>query len=294
MYLEKFRIFCDIVELESFSRAASKNSISQSAVSQQLAQLEQDFNASLLNRNTRPFQLTKIGEEFYKTCKEIIGSYSTFKTELNGVNHKPKQVFRVGVESSVCHYHVSAAMKSLVERYSDMNVHVVYEPYGTLKDLIMSKMVDIAIVDFVPQDRGVNVHCSIEEPLVVVCDPANPMFDRGVIQASGLSEGSFFSFPLDSETGKHVKGVFDSLNIRPGRITEYSDSELIMLALLSHNGFAVLPKVAVSNLLYTSGLRELEVVGLNLSRSVSVVSNSDIELAEPIRFFIEYFSKLSC
>ena len=50
MHIETLKIFCDLVELGSFSKTADKHFVSQSAVSQQIAQLELANNCQLLDR----------------------------------------------------------------------------------------------------------------------------------------------------------------------------------------------------------------------------------------------------
>ena len=58
MNIETLRIFCDLVELQNFSRTAEKYGISQSAISQQLAQLELLYKTQLINRKKRPLAAT--------------------------------------------------------------------------------------------------------------------------------------------------------------------------------------------------------------------------------------------
>jgi len=72
MHIETLKIFCDLVELRSFSKTAEKHLLSQSAISQQLAQLELAHKCQLLDRRKRPMELTKEGELLYKAAKDIL------------------------------------------------------------------------------------------------------------------------------------------------------------------------------------------------------------------------------
>ena len=62
MHIETLKVFCDLAELLSFSRTAEKHLLSQSAVSQQLAQLELAHKCQLIDRKKRPIELTKEGQ----------------------------------------------------------------------------------------------------------------------------------------------------------------------------------------------------------------------------------------
>ncbi|MHC4385422.1 MAG: LysR family transcriptional regulator [Planctomycetota bacterium] len=90
MNLESAKIFCDLVELKNFSRTAELHSISQSAVSQQLAQLEIAHKVQLINRKKRPFELTFAGQAFYRACKDILERYDQMHNELSTLSKTSK------------------------------------------------------------------------------------------------------------------------------------------------------------------------------------------------------------
>ena len=75
MHLEALNIFCDVVRHQSFSRGALANSISQSAASQAVRQIERRLGTQLIDRSKRPLQLTPEGKVFFKGCQEIVERY---------------------------------------------------------------------------------------------------------------------------------------------------------------------------------------------------------------------------
>ena len=75
MQVESFRVFRDLVETKSFSRSASLNGITQSAVSQQLRSIEQRLRVPLLERTSKQFALTREGQLLYEASREIITHY---------------------------------------------------------------------------------------------------------------------------------------------------------------------------------------------------------------------------
>src|SRR3972149_5042021 len=105
MHIEILRVFCDLAELKSVSKTAEKNALSQSAVSQQLAQLELEFKCQLVGRKKRPLELTKQGQLLYKTAQDIIEKYEELKNELNvlgasgSVRVNVAAIFSIGMHS---------------------------------------------------------------------------------------------------------------------------------------------------------------------------------------------------
>ena len=64
LMMSKYRVFCTVVELGSFTQAANKLNYSQSAVSQTIKALEQELGTTLVSRQTHRLQLTRDGESF--------------------------------------------------------------------------------------------------------------------------------------------------------------------------------------------------------------------------------------
>ena len=82
MHVENFKIFSDLVESESFSRAAKLNGITQSAVSQQLRAMEKHFSILIVDRSQKQFRLTREGQKLYESAKEILYIYEKLNSEL--------------------------------------------------------------------------------------------------------------------------------------------------------------------------------------------------------------------
>ena len=74
MQIESLKVFCDLAETESFTKAAQINEVTQSAVSQQISTLEKQFKSLLIERSKKNFRLTPEGQVFYEYSKRILQS----------------------------------------------------------------------------------------------------------------------------------------------------------------------------------------------------------------------------
>src|SRR5438046_961703 len=83
MQIESFTIFCDLAQTGSFSKAAVANSITQSAVSQQIRSLENRFRVTLIERGQRNFSLTPEGQAFLDASKQILDIYNNLGDRLH-------------------------------------------------------------------------------------------------------------------------------------------------------------------------------------------------------------------
>src|SRR5689334_14118344 len=85
MQIESLKVFCDLAETESFTKAAQINSVTQSAVSQTISALEKQFKSLLIERSKKNFRLTPEGGVLYEHCKKILQMHESLKSKLQEI-----------------------------------------------------------------------------------------------------------------------------------------------------------------------------------------------------------------
>ena len=103
MQIETLKIFCDLVETRSFSQAAERNFVTQSAVSQQVRTLEGKFKRRLLERvrGRRDLHLTQAGETFYEASREVLRAYEQLQEGMRRQTGTVSGTVRVATVYSV-------------------------------------------------------------------------------------------------------------------------------------------------------------------------------------------------
>ena len=86
MQIETLKVFCDLVESRSFSQAALRNFVTQSAVSQQIKNLESKFEKPLLDRGGRGVTPTEAGRVVYLAAREILDRFERMNMDENGLD----------------------------------------------------------------------------------------------------------------------------------------------------------------------------------------------------------------
>src|SRR5437899_11528590 len=82
MQIESLKVFCDLAESESFTKAAEINNVTQSAVSQQISSLERVFKSLLIERSKKRFRLTREGQVLYDYSNQITATYEALGSKL--------------------------------------------------------------------------------------------------------------------------------------------------------------------------------------------------------------------
>lgn len=114
MSIWKYRYFVDVVDLKSFTKAGKKNFITQTAVSQQIADLEKKIGGKLIDRESGVLVVTELGQIVYDRAKEIIAIDDQMRREIDRYNEK--YVIKVGIDSSINKL-LWFKMQEMIDRY---------------------------------------------------------------------------------------------------------------------------------------------------------------------------------
>src|SRR5262252_4917738 len=87
MQIESLKVFCDLVESESFTRAAQINKVTQSAVSQTITMMERQFKTLLVERSKKHFRMTREGELVYLESKHILQCFEALHSKIQEIKN---------------------------------------------------------------------------------------------------------------------------------------------------------------------------------------------------------------
>ena len=118
------RCFIRVVETGSFSAVARENQISQSAVTRQIAQLEQHFGARLFHRTTRRLSLTDDGQGLLTHARHVVEATDEMETALGRQSNAPTGLVRLGTSIAGGHF-LAPRLPALLARYPGLRVELV-------------------------------------------------------------------------------------------------------------------------------------------------------------------------
>ncbi len=145
--LEQIRYFQSVVQLGSFTAAAEKHFISQSAISQQIRALEHELGVVLLNRKKRSFTLTEAGEYLYKKSLVLVADYDAICRELQRISGNNGELLRIGVLKGYSGNEFQNAVSAFTVQFPDVTVEVTHGNHDTLYELLRNGELDIVLND---------------------------------------------------------------------------------------------------------------------------------------------------
>ena len=291
MQLETLQIFCDLAELLSFSKTAEKNYLSQSAVSQQLAQLEVLYKCQLINRKKRPLELTREGRLLYKTSKQIIESYENFKIELQNYKNDSAKRINVAAIFSIGMHTLPDYIKKFMAAYPNVHVHVEYFGAERIYELVLSNNIDIGLVAVPRKDRRLEIYDFRHEPLVLVCSPNHILSPRTSVDIREVHFERFVGFDKDIPTREWIDAIFARYNLTVRPAMEFDNIETIKRAIEINSGISILPAAAISSELAAGTLQQIKFSNEDFYRPTGIIVRKNRTLSRAAKYFIELLRK---
>ncbi|HEY0838706.1 MAG TPA: LysR family transcriptional regulator, partial [Vulgatibacter sp.] len=153
MQLETLKVFCDVVDSKSFSKAARINRVTQSAVSQQIRALEKRYDRKLLDRAPRAIQPTPAGEKLYEAAREVLAHFDSLEARMRAESEEAEGPVTLATIHSVGLHEIQIHLKELLRRYPKVNVRVAYRRSDEVYDAVAGGDADVGLVAYPREKR---------------------------------------------------------------------------------------------------------------------------------------------
>ncbi len=291
MHIETLKIFCDLAEQLSFSKTAEKNFLSQSAVSQQLAQLELTHNCQLVSRKKRPIELTKEGQLLYRASRDIIDRYEQLKSEINTLKSSGESRINVAAIYSIGMHTLPEYVKKFMVKYPKVNVHIEYFNAVKIYELVLAGSVDIGLVAVPKRDKRLDVYDFEDEPLVLVCSPKHPFAKESEIDVHRIQFETFIAFDADVPTRSWIDNILQRYGIVVRPVMEFDNIETIKRAVEINSGISILPETALIQEFKSGTLKGLPFSNEHFTRPTGIILRKNSIKSQAARYLIELLRK---
>ena len=289
MHIETLNVFCDIVEMGSFSKTAEKHLLSQSAISQQLAQLEVLHKCQLINRKKRPIELTKPGQLLYQAAKDMLERYEQFNIELNTLKSTSNYRLNIAAIFSIGMHELPNYVKRFMVSYPNVNVHIEYMDADKIYELVLSGEVDIGIVAVPKRDRRLEVYDFEEESLVLACSPKHTFSKEKSVDVHKLQFERFVAFEKGLPTREWIDVQLERHNVVVRPVMEFDNIETIKRAVEINSGVSILPEKTIIQEVSNRSLVAIPFADIQISRPTGIIVRKGRVLGQAGRYLIELF-----
>lgn len=286
MHIENFKIFSDLVESQSFSRAAKLNGVTQSAVSQQLRAMEKHFNVLIVDRSQKQFRLTREGHELYKHSRDILHLYDKLVADLQEMRKEVSGTIHISTVYSIGLHELPPYLKSFMLEFPDVNVRVEYRRSNMVYEDVLHNSFDLGLIAYPAKMRQLEIVPFQKDRLVLICAPSHPFAQRRSITLAELPGQPFIAFDADIPTRKATDAVFREAGIEVEPSMEFDNIETVKRAVEIASGIALIPQTTIQNEIRQGLLCAVEIKGKPIYRPLAIIYRRGRVLSPALKKFI--------
>ncbi len=286
MHMKVLKVFCDVVGLRSFSRAADENGISQSGASQMVHQLEEHLGVRVLDRSKRPFVLTPEGVVFHEGCRKLVQRYYSLEEEVRSLHAEVSGRVHVASIYSVGLSHMNQIVQMFLRKQPKANVRVQYQHPQRVYELVESDQVDMGLVSYPKPSRNLRATPWRSEPMLVVCAPTHPLADRESVRLAELDGMTMVGFDADLEIRLELDRELAARDVAVKVVMEFDNTETIKRAVEIDAGFSILPAPTVEREVRAGSLRAVSISDVRLQRPIGIIQRKGKELGQTASRFL--------
>jgi DNA-binding transcriptional LysR family regulator len=286
MQIESLKVFCDLAETESFTKAAQINNVTQSAVSQQISSLERVFKSLLIERSKKKFRLTREGQVLYDYSKQIIQTFDSLHSKLQEIKDIISGTVRVATIYSIGLHDLPPYLKKFLKAYPTVNVHVEYRRSNQVYDDVLGNVVDLGLVAYPVRDLKLEIVALRKDKLVLISHPGHPFSKLKNVKLKDLSGQKFIGFEPDIPTRRAIDKILKDQSVTVQHVMEFDNIETVKRAVEIDAGIAIVPHSTIIQEVSKQTLAEVIIEDADFYRPLAAIYKKNKVLSPAMKQFL--------
>ncbi|MEV8415236.1 LysR family transcriptional regulator [Streptomyces niveus] len=258
MELQQMRYVIAVAEMSSFTKAAQRCLVVQSALSHQIARLEKELGARLFERTSRRVRLTPAGAAFLPAARQCLDAAERAAAEVAAAVGEVRGRLAVGLIPSVAAVDVPAALREFHQRHPKARISLTVGASDELAEQVRQGDIEVAFlgIPVTARPRGVMARKLAEERLVAVVSPDHPLADETSVDLHRLSSEVFVDLPAKTAGRAQSDLAFTAAGLTREVAFEVTNADYLTRLVGAGLGVALLPPTYAEGL---AGLTTIEV-----------------------------------
>lgn len=282
-------------ELNSFTKAAQKLSLTQPAASQHVRQLEKELGVTIFVRGEGNLKLTSEGEIVIKYAKRIVSLYQNLQQSLKDERRHARKI-TVGIT----HTSESNIMVEVLAKYSSFSegtrITIIYDAINNLYMKLKTYEIDLAIVEGRITDPNFNSVMLDTDSLILAVSNKNPLSKKSMVTLNELKKENLILRLPDSGTRNLFISHLESNNVSLDEfnvILEVDNVATIKDLVRRDFGVSILARSACANELKKGKMAGLPIENLSMTREINMVYHKDFEHTDLLQNIMRIYNEYS-
>lgn len=285
--LRQIEIFINVVKSGHLTNVAKDMSLSQSAISMSIKELENMLGRPIFDRINKKLLLNEVGRAFYNDIHPIYKKLSDIEYEFK--NSENKGVIRVGASTTIVDYLMPTIISEYMNSYPDVKITLKEGNSKDISEMIEDGSIDIGFVEgFVYSSDIVKKTILVDELVLVTTN-------KSLLEANSIEELADYKWILREEGSgtrevflDYIKNRVDSLNI----FLELGHTESIKSVIYSSDCLSCISKISVDKELQDGSLSRIYIDGFECKRDLLMIYHKDKYHSTLFKKFVNFSQKM--
>lgn len=284
MTFRHFQIFVSVCDTMNMTSAANKLYMSQSAVSQAIADLERHYQTHLFERLGKKLYLTHAGDVLAGYARHILRMNLDAEQDLRNLNQSG--TLRIGASVTIASTLLPELVSAIHREQPGVRLELKEENTRTLEGLILADKLDIGLAEGETHSPDIIKRPFATDALLLVCGPTHPFASRAYVTKEELAEENFILREHGSGTRSCFEASMARLHLPWKSNWTCSNTESIKNALIEGLGISTLSERAIVCELSEGTLHPFTVEGLAFPRQFQLIYHKNKYLTIAMKQFI--------
>jgi DNA-binding transcriptional LysR family regulator len=259
MNLTHLKTFVAVAEHRHFARAASACNVSQPAVSHQIAQLEQEIGAKLLNRAARRVSLTVAGEVMLEEARRILAAVDRARERMQEVTSGAVGRIRLGASATPGLYLLPALLAKYRVAHPSFDLEFQIGAVNEIAERVIRNDLDMAVIAGRPPTTELRAKLLCRDQLVAVRAPETAIGGKEPLRRGDLERQCWILREDGSATRRELDGWIHRHRLTPARTMTFDGPDAVKRAVMAGLGIAIVSQLTVEDELKARRLVRLNV-----------------------------------
>lgn len=291
MNLNQLRVFAAVAANQSITRAARQLTISQPAVSKQLAELEEALGVVLFDRLPRGMRLTEAGELLEQHVVRILAEEEAAEAGLAALRGLARGRLRVGASTTIGSYLAPSMLGELHRLHPTIKLELVIGNTTAIHDALVEHRLDVGLTEGFVGNEQLEAEVIGSDELVVIVSPTHALRRRAPLAAADLASAPYLTREVGSGSRDVVDAALAELGVTVKPELSLGSTEALKNAVAAGLGYAIVSRLAVELELRFGVLTVLEVAQLRIERPLHLVQLRGRTPSRAVTRFVELLRK---
>jgi LysR family transcriptional regulator for metE and metH len=251
--IRHLKLVAAVAETGSITRAGNLLHLTQSALSHQLRDAEEQLGVPLLERKNGKMTLTSAGDRLLQTARTVLGELDRVESDIHKNGDSSNGVIRLSTQCHTAYHWFPSRLLLFQKKFPGVEVQLVLEATNNPFEALLEGKLDLALVCDRIRNRKIRYTPLFESDVLIVVPPKHRLAGKAFAAPEDFASENILLYPPKTDSTLLMK-ILEPAGVQPRKIQEVLLTEVILEMVIGGLGIAALPRWAAGPQLASGAL----------------------------------------